>query len=218
MDENSLKLGQKITALLNQTSLYQFEEEIAALIQETQQWLATNPASKRELGLPLSELRKAQQAIAANPIHWVKVLDGRLAIGPRPKEKVVQRMHWYGVTHIFTLQAQSEKAEVIGSMAQARGLDWLWFPMASAVPPEEARENELRRLFETAQSVLQRGGGIYLHCAAGIHRTGMMAYALLRFIGQSHDKAMATLGECRTETFEGVGAERIAWAERFGRG
>ena len=52
-----------------------------------------------------------------------------------------------------------------------------------------------------------------IHCAAGIHRTGTVAYTLLRLGGMSAKEAMDALKEMREETAKGVGKWRIDIAE-----
>ena len=53
-----------------------------------------------------------------------------------------------------------------------------------------------------------------LHCAAGIHRTGTMAYTLLRMSGYQPDEAVQGLLVMRADTHNGVGDWRIELAEK----
>ncbi len=53
-----------------------------------------------------------------------------------------------------------------------------------------------------------------LHCAAGIHRTGTMAYTILRMSGYSPTEAFDLLGTMREDTKKGVGDWRIELAEK----
>lgn len=62
----------------------------------------------------------------------------------------------------------------------------------------------------------QNGSGIYVHCSAGIHRTGMTSYAFLRYMGLSSTEAKTKLNELRPTTREGVGDNRLTWGEQFG--
>ena len=56
---------------------------------------------------------------------------------------------------------------------------------------------------------------VLIHCAAGIHRTGILAYTLLRLLGQlSQKEAYAALKDLRLETFKGVEIWRIELAEK----
>jgi protein-tyrosine phosphatase len=52
-----------------------------------------------------------------------------------------------------------------------------------------------------------------IHCSAGIHRTGMVAYALLRRRGLSRDDALGVLGEARRHTREGVQERHLRWGD-----
>ena len=54
-----------------------------------------------------------------------------------------------------------------------------------------------------------------LHCAAGIHRTGTIAYTLLRMSGKSDNESLLGLKNMREETYKGVGAWRIELAENL---
>ena len=66
-------------------------------------------------------------------------------------------------------------------------------------------------LFESMRS--GRCQRVLLHCAAGIHRTGMMCYALLRLSGLAPTQASMALNLIRQVTAQGVG-ERIDIVER----
>ena len=55
---------------------------------------------------------------------------------------------------------------------------------------------------------------VLLHCAAGIHRTGTMAYTIMRLSGYSAEEAMGNLKVMREDTWKGVGDWRIELAEK----
>lgn len=52
-----------------------------------------------------------------------------------------------------------------------------------------------------------------IHCSAGIHRTGTIAYTLMRSNGFDKEEALESLKKMRKETFEGVGENRLEIAE-----
>lgn len=54
---------------------------------------------------------------------------------------------------------------------------------------------------------------VLIHCASGMHRTGVFAYSLLRTIGLDYKEAMAKINEIRDITFKYVGKERIQIAD-----
>lgn len=209
-------LAHRIDELLAQTGLFNHVDELDSLIETVLSRLVNSSSiEKKLLGSRLASLRKAKQSIDANPITWVKVSGGKLSLGPRPKEKTIAQMPWYGVTHVFTLQAQTEKAVTIGTLVEKHLMNWLWFPMASADLPSNEKQRELLQLFGKIREALSEGAAIYVHCAAGIHRTGMIAYGLLRYLGYSESDADKLLLQLRSETAHGVGEERKAWATRL---
>ena len=56
---------------------------------------------------------------------------------------------------------------------------------------------------------------VLVHCAAGIHRTGVFAYSLLRATGLGGKSAMAKILEIREVTHRGVGQDRIEGANLY---
>src|SRR5690606_31239180 len=95
------------------------------------------------------------------------------------------------------------------------GMGWLWFPMESAQPIAEERYEELARLFRQMENILNQNGRIYIHCSAGIHRTGMITYAFLIYLGLGKEAAQLKLKELRGTTMENVGEERLAWGDNI---
>jgi protein tyrosine/serine phosphatase len=65
-------------------------------------------------------------------------------------------------------------------------------------------------------ATLRDGGRIYLHCSAGIHRTGMIAAALLFHLGHDDEQTRAILAALRPLTASDVGEARLDWARSFG--
>ena len=155
--------------------------------------------------------------VAGEPPNWVNVGNGRLAIGHRPKLKALPALKAEGCTHLLTLLGEREGAMAIGQAAQSAHIEWLWLPLTSGDPPPEVREPEVRTLLERVKLLLDCSGSILVHCSAGIHRTGMVSYALLRYVGLSQEQAKHTLRELRAVTAEGVGEARLRWGDRFGQ-
>ncbi|MGH1374118.1 MAG: protein-tyrosine phosphatase family protein [Cellvibrionaceae bacterium] len=150
-------------------------------------------------------------------IEYSSLLKGALAIGHRPKLKKLNLFQQQGTTHIWTLLSEREGALDIRKASRKAGLEWLWLPLANGKPPEDDLLPEIKTCFDECKAALEQGGFIYLHCSAGIHRTGMISYAFLRYLEFSEEEALAKLGELRTLTQEGVGDDRLAWGnENFG--
>ena len=56
---------------------------------------------------------------------------------------------------------------------------------------------------------------LFMHCAAGIHRTGTILYTILRLSGESIESSMEAIKFIRTDTFRKCGDNRIKYAEEF---
>lgn len=54
---------------------------------------------------------------------------------------------------------------------------------------------------------------IFIHCAAGLHRTGTILYTILRCCGESKESVMDAIKAIRFETWRDMGAKRIDYAE-----
>ncbi len=146
---------------------------------------------------------------------WIAVGGGHLAIGHRPKVKALAALAADGCTHVFTLLSEREGALALRQAVEAAGLVSLWLPLASG-DPAEADERTVRAALKEARQALMAGGRVFVHCSAGIHRTGMIALALLRSLDIEEEDASELLVELRAVTAEGVGSARRAWADRFG--
>jgi protein-tyrosine phosphatase len=75
--------------------------------------------------------------------------------------------------------------------------------------------SDLRIQLPVLATSLAEGESVMIHCAAGIHRTGMVAYALLRLNGYEPEESFEALADMRVVTREGVGQERLSWVEQL---
>ncbi len=142
---------------------------------------------------------------------WQDLGGGRLALGPRPK---VRALAGLGATHLATLLSEGEGARELGEAAARAGLTWLWLPLPNGDPPTQARTVEVLATLDAWIGLLAGGAAIYLHCAAGIHRTGMIGHALLRRLGAPPEEARRLLSALRPITAAEVGERRLEWGER----
>jgi protein-tyrosine phosphatase len=145
----------------------------------------------------------------------VRVSAGALALNHRPRRKDVAHLPALGVTHVVTLLAEREGAKEIGEAVRQAGLTWIWCPLANGQPPDAQATATIRPVLAELATLLAEGATIVVHCSAGIHRTGMFGYALLRQLGLEPAAARAKLVELRAVTGEGVGEERLAWGDEL---
>jgi protein-tyrosine phosphatase len=162
---------------------------------------------------PLQPMHLEAQYRAMSDPKLVSVGAGALALSHRPKHKDVLRLPGFGVTHVVTLLAEREGAKAIGEAVRRAGLTWIWCPLDNAQPPGAWCTAELRLVLTELAALVASGAKILVHCSAGIHRTGMFGYALLRQLGDEPSAARMKLIELRVVTAEGVGRDRLAWGD-----
>jgi len=219
MDKTQVLAREAKTLLSAASSNEDKIREASAITMKIRQQIHEAPYSGATLG-PLLGRLKAYASSTRNSelcLPFVKVLSGRLAVGHRPKVKLLSEMKRMGVTHILTLLSPKEGAEALGAAIKKQGIKWLWLPLQSAAPPDASYRETVERLFDKCEAQLQQSATIYIHCSAGIHRTGMVAYALLRHMGLPADEALKLLGIMRQLTGEGVGTHRLDWGKSYAR-
>lgn len=137
-----------------------------------------------------------------------------IVLGPRPGKKSFARLDEMNLTHCCTLLGEREDPNPIKKICKKLDCEWLWLPIEGG-NQEALRTTDLAGHVRALDAVMKEveNPKIYLHCSAGIHRTGFFAYILLRVSGLDPDKALASLSDLRTVTSTQVGDERIALAE-----
>lgn len=118
------------------------------------------------------------------------------------------------LTHVCTLLSAREDATAIEKISKRLGCDWIWTPIDGGHSDILAAMDwaaVLTKVYAPLAHIDQPR--IYLHCSAGIHRTGFVAYMLLRTSGLPADEARHALAQIRAVTAQQVGDDRLALAE-----
>lgn len=195
-----------------ENSVEESSEKAAVLLANLQKLMQSETADKKVIGSLIGRVKSTEKNLQSlEQADWVKVFNGHFAIGHRPSAKLVADLKLQNTSHLLTLLSEGEGSADIKNLCKKSDLGWLWFPMKSAGAPAEDRLQELADLFQKMESILKDGGKIYIHCSAGIHRTGMITFAFLRFIGLDIEEAETELAELRPTTSEGVGEDRMEW-------
>ncbi|MFT3893002.1 MAG: dual specificity protein phosphatase family protein [Anaerolineales bacterium] len=153
----------------------------------------------------------------ASKINFVKVGNGRLALYHRPRNEDFHSLREMGCTHIITLLKESEGAEQYGTMTRNAGLEWVWISVPNGKYPEKDVHERLIHAMPQLSQLLDDGKSILIHCSAGIHRTGTVAYGLLRWRGIESKQAMKIIARTRQETAEGMMEKRMRWGDENAR-
>lgn len=147
------------------------------------------------------------------------VLEGKLEIGHRPKLSRIAQFKSEGFTHVVTILSEKEGAKKITSLVRSVGLTPIWIDLGNAKLITERRIlHDLKTIFADIQSALLSNGQVYLHCSAGIHRTGMITNALLLYCGFTESEALSLLDHLRPIIRKDVGLDRLAWGRQFLQG
>jgi hypothetical protein len=150
-------------------------------------------------------------------LNWESVHGGRLTVWHRPKVGALIPIARAGCTDVLTLLCEREGAPLVGEAVKKAGMVWHWLPMQNGTPPTGALHTRATQMLEQIAARLAGGASVLVHCSAGIHRTGMISYGLLRSLGFEAAEALASLGRMRTHTREGVHPEHLAWGDTVAR-
>jgi protein tyrosine/serine phosphatase len=151
----------------------------------------------------------------ASDIHFVKVGRGRLALTHRPGRATFPALGKMGCTHIVTLLREDEGANKVSSLTREAGLTWVWVPVPSGDYPTGEVHERLAKSIPELSALLDEGKSLLIHCSAGIHRTGTVAYGLLRWRGLNRARALKLIGQIRKDTAEGMGEKRMRWGDEL---
>ena len=144
-------------------------------------------------------------------IGWIPVGAGCLAIWHRPSLKALPLLKEAGCEHILTLLSEKEGALEIGDAVRQAGMKWTGLPLPNARWSEGKKKDLILSAIPDLSEVLDSGTHLLIHCSAGIHRTGMVTYILLRWRGHDEQEALSLIARMRLHTREGLRKEDIAW-------
>lgn len=118
-------------------------------------------------------------------------------------------------THVVTLLSEKEDAADIGELVLGNGMEWIWLPLPEGRPPQGHIHDMIAGALESVSGLLNQKASVVVHCSAGIHRTGMFVYALLRFRGYTQQESLSVIASIRSDTALGLNEQSIAWGDQF---
>jgi len=103
----------------------------------------------------------------------------------------------------------------VGQAIEALGLKWTWVPLRNGRYPQGEAHERLVAAIPHISQFLDDGEAVMIHCAAGIHRTGMLALAVLFWRGYTEPEALDLIGQMRGHTREGLLPRQFLWARNY---
>ena len=149
--------------------------------------------------------------------NWVEVKGGFLKIGPKPGGKIrnLQNLQSEGASTVLTILSEREGAKNIAETCKNLNINWIWLQLADGKIPSPLINPEIIELFNEIKQKLAQKERIYIHCSAGLHRTGMITNALLMFLGFNENESFEFLQQLRTITAKELRPDRANWGKQF---
>lgn len=151
-----------------------------------------------------------------NPLNSVADRKIQLFPGPRPGKKSRDTLAALNLTHCCTLLSGREQVQPVRAICQSLGCKWVWLPIDGG-KLDILRETDVTGHMQTLVREIgeEPEPRIYVHCSAGIHRTGFFVYVLLRLRGMDRDQAVHELANLRAVTAQQVGEDRLDLADEL---
>jgi protein-tyrosine phosphatase len=152
--------------------------------------------------------------------YKLKDCESKISCHGRPNSKEIKLMkNTYKVNCVLTLQSEREKFGEIKKSCEDNEIKWLHIELAGAnvnyMKEKKTFELLVKSLTNLYFILKSNPVCLFTHCAAGLHRTGTIVYAILRLFGESPESALSALEYIRLETRQEVGDARVEFSEKF---
>jgi len=162
---------------------------------------------------------KNSDADEVRGLQWGSILQSKVTMWHRPKRQQIKYLKDENCTLIISVQSEKELASEVGKDCSKFGIRWVHIPLEGANETLLSGEESIMLLLEGLYTVFKLLNNnqekALVHCAAGIHRTGVCTYTLARVAGRSKKDATSFLRQLREVTCEQVGDWRLALAEEM---
>ena len=135
---------------------------------------------------------------------WHSFLHGQITATGAPSPHRIDAWSKKGVTDIVTLQRGDEMREDLGKLVVDRGIQWHHLPLSGRQLSRKQDQLTMQQIPQLFEELSQRidSFSLVVHCAAGMHRTGIFLYLMFRFNGLATAEAMDSISQIRQITAE----------------
>lgn len=162
--------------------------------------------------------KKLPKPLKSNNIKEIQgysLQKGKIYIGGRPSLNTLKLLKLSGFNMVVTLLKENENPQQIKDMAESLKMEWLWVPLSASALPEIKKGSELHKIMFLLRNKISEGQAIFIHCAAGIHRTGAFTNAFLRFSGYNREEAYQIIKKIREVTAKYAVDKHWRWGDKF---
>ena len=148
--------------------------------------------------------------------HNLKNTDSYVTCYGRPGVKDIANFKKdYNINLILTLQGDQERPEEIKRVCEENNIEWLHFPVMGAgnFTLLKIKDKLIEFYVYLFNRLIKEKIKLFVHCAAGVHRTGVFLFGLMRLSGENVDTSYKLLNNIRSHTYKHVGKERICYFE-----
>ena len=140
--------------------------------------------------------------------------------GKPKKNDLIFMKETYNMNYVLTILHSGENPEIIKKFCNEIGnIEWENLPLKGAnmalFMNKEVQSLILNHILKLIKEMNKKKLVIFIHCAAGVHRTGTILYTILRCTGESKESAMEAIKKIRIETWRNCGENRINYAEEY---
>ncbi len=152
--------------------------------------------------------------------HQFKDSNSKITCFRRPSLRSIPAFkEVYGLNAILSCIVKNEKPQLIEDKAKESGINFYNIPFKRARPhcldKKETKEMLIKEIKQMYDTLINDSMTLLVHCAAGVRRTGIVVYCLLRLNGETKQSALEIILKLREETRNGVGDYRIEYSEKY---
>ena len=134
-----------------------------------------------------------------NVRRWMQLGEHHVVASGAPGRRTLERWRDAGVTDVITLQRADEMAPWLAQACAERSLRWHHAPVSGKRLQAKGDAASLADVIRIVRE-MDAPSRVVVHCSAGLHRTGVALYLLLRAQGLSPQDSLARIEAGRALT------------------